>query len=74
MKAKTFIAAAVVLALLGGAAGLLHHVKSGQRLGVPGVKTRPLPGGSNLEVLLPESLPGYTSEPVTQAAIVPRAP
>lgn len=70
MKAKTFIAAALVLALIGGAAGLLHHAKSGQHLGAPGVKTRTLAGRANLEVLLPETVPGYKSELVPQAAIV----
>jgi len=70
MKAKILIAAVLVLALLGGAASWLHHVKSGQKLGAPGVKTRPLPGSSNLEVLLPETLPGYKSEFLPQASIV----
>jgi hypothetical protein len=70
MKAKTLIAALVVLALVGGAAGVLHHLQSGQQLGKPGVKTRPLAGSSNLEVLLPETLPGYRSELIPQAAVV----
>ena len=70
MKAKPFIAAIVVLALMGGAVGVLHHIKSGQKLGAPGVKNRPLVGSSNLEVLLPETLPGYKSELIPQAAIV----
>ena len=70
MKAKPFIAAAVVLALIGGVAGVLHHAKAAQKLGAPGVKTRPLPGSSNLEVILPEALPGYKSELIPQAAVV----
>ncbi len=70
MRAKTFIAVAVVLALIGGTAGLLHHAKAGQKLGLPGVKTRPIPDSANLEVLLPEILPGYKSEPVPQASVV----
>jgi hypothetical protein len=51
-----------VLALIGATAGMLAHAKSNQRLGLPGVKTRPLAGSHNLEVLLPEDLPGYKSE------------
>ena len=70
MKGKPLIAAALVLALIGAAAGILHHAKSGQRLGEPGVKTRPLPGSRNLEVLLPDKLPGYKSEWVPQSPIV----
>jgi len=70
MNAKPILAAAVVLVLIGGAAGLLHHAKAGQHLGVPGVKTRPLAGSSNLEVLLPETVPGYKSELVPQASVV----
>ncbi len=70
MKMKPFIAAVVVLALIGVSAGLLHHAKVGQRLGAPGVKTRPIPGCDNLEVLLPETLAGYKSELVPQAAAV----
>ncbi|MEI6074073.1 MAG: exosortase-associated EpsI family protein [Verrucomicrobiota bacterium] len=70
MKSPTLLAAALVLALIGATAGTLHHFKSGQRLGTPGVKTRPLPGSSNLEVCLPETLSGYKSEPVPQAPVV----
>lgn len=51
-----------VLALIGVTAGALAHAKSNQRLGLPGVKTRPLEGSHNLEVLLPPDLPGYRSE------------
>ena len=70
MKGKTIIAAVTVLALMGVAASILQHDKSGQQLGQPGVKTRPLAGGTNLEVLLPENLPGYKSELVPEASIV----
>src|ERR1035441_4369367 len=60
----------LVLALIGATAGLLAHAKSNQKLGLPGVKTAPLSGGQNLEVLLPADLPGYKSEAVMQAEIV----
>lgn len=59
----------LVLALIGMTAGVLAHAKSNQKLGSPGVKTRPLPGSQNLEVLLPENVAGYTSKwlPQTEA-------
>ncbi len=59
-----------VLALIGATASVLAHAKSSQKLGLPGVKTRPLPGSGNLEVLLPETLPGYQSQAITQSAYV----
>ena len=51
----------IVLALIGAMAGVLAHAKSNQKLGLPGVRTRPLEGSKNLEVVLPADLPGYTS-------------
>ena len=52
----------VALALIGGTAGLLARQRSHQRLGLPGVKTRPLPGSSNVEVDLPERVLDYQSQ------------
>lgn len=60
MRSKTWVGG-LVLALMGGTAALLLHMKGHQHLGAPGVKTRPLAGSKNLEVLMPETLPGYTS-------------
>jgi len=60
----------IVLVLIGATAGMLAHAKSNQKLGLPGVKTRPLQGSRNLEVLLPADLPGYSSKPVLQAEVV----
>ena len=59
-----------VLALIGIAAGLLLRVSGGQKLGPPGVKTRPLAGTGNLEVLLPEQVAGFTSQPMEVSATV----
>lgn len=64
MRSKIFLAA-LVLALMAGTAGVLLHMKANQRLGPPGVKTRPLAGSQNLEILMPDSAPGYTSEILT---------
>ncbi len=73
MNRKTLFAALVGLALIGATAGLLQQVKSHRHLGAPGVKTRPLAGAKsplNLEVLLPDKVPGWTAEAVPQAQIV----
>ncbi|HEX4348738.1 MAG TPA: exosortase-associated EpsI family protein, partial [Verrucomicrobiae bacterium] len=51
-------------------AGVLAHAKSNQKLGLPGVKTRPLEGSKNLEVMLPADLSGYTSKLLPQAEVV----
>jgi hypothetical protein len=59
-----------VLALIGATAGLLAQAKSSQKLGLPGIKTRPLPGSRNLEVVLPETLPGYQSQALEQSPVV----
>jgi hypothetical protein len=60
----------VVLGMMGATAGVLAHAKSNQRLGLPGVLTAPLPGSRNLEVLLPDNVPGYQSVALPQAAVV----
>ncbi len=67
MNRSKIISGAVVLLLMAGTALTLAHLKANQRLGEPGIKTRPLVGSKNLEVLLPENLPGYTSIIVTNA-------
>lgn len=59
-----------VLALIGVTAGLLQRMGGGEKLGLPGVKTRPLPGTGNLEVLLPEQVAGFTSQAMEVSATV----
>lgn len=70
MKAKKLIAAVIVLSLIGATGAFLLHLKARQRLGEPGVKFRPIPNSSKVEVLLPENVPGYTSVWVPEAEIV----
>ena len=70
MKAKNLIVAVVMLSLIGATGAFLLHLKARQRLGEPGVKTRPIPNSSNVEVLLPENVPGYTSVWVQEAEVV----
>jgi hypothetical protein len=65
-NSKPFLGA-LVLAMMAGTALLLFHMKAHQRLGDPGVKTRPEASGKNLEILMPESAPGYTSEILTNS-------
>jgi hypothetical protein len=70
MNRPKIILAIVVLALIGTTAGVLAHARSNQKLGAPGVKTGPLAGSQNLEVLLPGELPGFKSEIVPEAESV----
>jgi hypothetical protein len=70
MKAKKIIVAVFMLSLIGATGAFLLHLKARQRLGEPGVKTRPIPGSANLEVLLPETVPGYTSSLLPEAEVV----
>ena len=67
MNRQTLVLTVVVLALIGATVALLGHAKSHQRLGEPGVRTRPMPNSKNLEILLPETTPGYTSEILTNS-------
>ncbi|MDR3457323.1 MAG: exosortase/archaeosortase family protein [Verrucomicrobiae bacterium] len=60
----------LVLALMGLTALLICHIKSQQRQGEPGVKTQTIAGSHRLEVLMPRSVPGYTSEILTNAEAV----
>jgi hypothetical protein len=70
MKQAQKIIAGALLALIAGTAVLLMHMKAHQRLGEPGIKTRPLADSKNLEVMLPETVPGFTSQILTNAESV----
>jgi len=70
MNRNKWILALVTLLLIGGTAGVIAKFKSFQRLGEPGVKTRPLSGSQNLEVVLPEQLLDFTAELLPVQAIV----
>jgi hypothetical protein len=67
LKTISFV---IVLALIGATVGALAHAKANQRLGLPGVKTRPLPNSRNLEVLLPAEAAGFHSVVLPEAEIV----
>jgi hypothetical protein len=70
MNGQKIILVVVALALMGGGAGVLARLKSGQRLGPPGVKTEQLANGKNLRVLLPESVLDYESEEIRPDKLV----
>jgi hypothetical protein len=59
-----------VLILIAATAAALAHARSNQRLGLPGVKTQPIPGSPNLEVMLPSDVTGYQSTLLQEADIV----
>jgi len=64
MNRRQWLAALAAVALMLGAAGVLARLKAAQRLGAPGIKTSPIPGSTRLNILLPEDVLGYVSEPV----------
>ena len=70
MNRNKWILAIVTILLIGSAAVVLARYKSMQRLGEPGVKTRPIPGRQNLEVVLPLNVLDYRAEPREQSPIV----
>jgi len=69
MRSRPFFGA-LVLVLIGATALLILHMKSQQRLGEAGVKTRPIAGSQRLEVLMPEMVSGYTSVVLTNSESV----
>jgi len=73
MNKQKWMVFVTALVLIGGTAVVLARLKSNQKLGQPGVKTVPLAGSENLQVVLPENVPGFRSEPVEIADIVVQA-
>lgn len=65
MKAQKYILAILTLLMIAATAAVLFQSNKHQRLGDPGVKTRPLAGSKNLEIMMPETVPGYISEILT---------
>lgn len=70
MNRSKWILALVTVLLIGSTAGVIAKFKASQRLGEPGVKTRPLPGSKNLEVVLPQQVPGYFAQLLPVDALV----
>jgi hypothetical protein len=74
MSRQKAILLVVSLVLIGSSAGLLAHLRSNQRLGLPGVKTAPLAqpdaDGVKVDVVLPDRVLDFTSEGVPVEKIV----
>lgn len=74
MMRSKLILGGVMLGMIALMAVVLQHMKAGQKMGGPGVLTRALPdapaGSLKQEILMPEALPGWTSEIVTNAETV----
>src|SRR4051812_15896719 len=64
MNRKTTTLFAVTVIVIAGGAFALNYFQTHQKLGAPGVKTRPLAGSQNVEVVLPEKVLNYDSVPV----------
>jgi hypothetical protein len=62
MNRQKWLMLTLALTLVGGTALALTQLPKRQRLGAPGVMTRPLAGSNRLEVLLPEEVSGYDSQ------------
>jgi len=70
MNTRKWIFFFIALLMMGSGAGVLVRLKPNQRLGLPGVKTIPMAGSKNLEVILPEQVLDYTSERIEEDEVV----
>ena len=70
MNRTKWIMGILVLLMLGSTAAVLAKYKSIQRLGEPGVKTTPIAGSKNVEVVLPERVLDFTSKKLEQGEVV----
>jgi hypothetical protein len=61
MNKQKWILLAMTLALISTAAAALHHIKTHQRLGVPGIKATPIPGSTVMQIALPERVLDFAS-------------
>jgi hypothetical protein len=70
MNKQKWILIIVAMVLMSATAGVVHHLKTNQRLGVPGIKAAPIPGSVVMQIDLPEQVLDYTSTNLPQQAIV----
>jgi hypothetical protein len=70
MNRQKWTLVVVALMLIGSTAVFLNHFRTHQKQGAPGVKTKPLAGSQNLEVILPENVLDYQSESMEVAKLV----
>jgi hypothetical protein len=69
MNRQKWLLMLLSLVLMAGTAGFLAQLRTHQKLGAPGVKTRPLGNGPQLEVMLPERVLDYESESIPLDAV-----
>jgi Protein of unknown function (DUF3485) len=71
MNRQKWILLLLALAMIGGTASTLTHLKASQKLGRPGIKTAPIPGSVRLAISLPEHVLQYdsTNIPTDQGAL-----
>jgi hypothetical protein len=70
MNKQKWIILLVTLAMIAGGAGLLNQLRANQKLGAPGVKTSVIADSQRLQVVLPEHVLDYASEPMEEPQIV----
>ncbi len=64
-SAKKSILFCLTLAVIGGTALALSHIKTSRRLGNPGVKATAIPGSMTMKISLPENAGGFTSSNIS---------
>ncbi len=62
MNKQKWIILMLALGLIGGTSGILAHARAHQRLGLPGIKTLPIPGSPRLDIQLPSLVLDYKAE------------
>lgn len=69
MKTKELLILLTALVLMAGTAGALTWLRTNQKLGAPGVKGTPIPGGIRMNVALPERVLDFTSTNVPEPQV-----
>jgi Protein of unknown function (DUF3485) len=70
MNKQKWILLITAMALMSVTGGLLYHLKTHQRLGVPGIKATPIPGSVVMQIDLPERVLDFTSTNLPQGETV----
>jgi len=69
MKNSKWLMLVMVLMLMAGTAGALTWLRANQKLGTPGLKGTPIPGGLKMNISLPERVLDFTSTNVPEPAV-----
>ena len=70
MNKQKWILLVTTLAFISATGGGLRYLKTNQRLGVPGIKAKPIAGTVVMEIDLPEKVLDFTSEKLEEGAVV----